>query len=53
MSNHLPIRMFRSIPFRAACDLHQRLRKGCNAPETRELLRNALRQAGFVRRAAS
>lgn len=53
MSNPTLSRMFRSIPFRMACELHQRLRSGCNASETRNMLRKALRRAGFVQRAAA
>lgn len=52
MSNHLLNRIYRSIPFAMACELHQRLKSGCNAPETRKMLREALRQAGIGRCAA-
>jgi hypothetical protein len=50
MSNQILSRMYRSIPFRMACELHQRLRSGCNSAETQKMLREAMRQAGFVRR---
>jgi len=52
MSNHALKRMYRSIPFLMACELHRRLKSGCTAPETRKMLREALRKAGIGRCAA-
>lgn len=52
MSNHALKRMYRSIPFPMACELHRRLKSGCTAPETRKMLREALRKAGIGRCAA-
>jgi len=51
MSNHLLKRMYCSIPFPMACELHLRLKSGCTAPETRKMLREALRKAGIAKRA--
>lgn len=42
-------RLYRSIPFSAACDLHQRLRAGEITPKTQYLLRLALVRAGLKR----
>jgi len=50
--NPMLTHLFRSIPFRMACELHQRLQSGCTAPETRKMLRQALRMAGGVRKVA-
>jgi hypothetical protein len=52
MPNHTLRRMYRLLPFAKACDLHQRLKAGCTAPETRKMLRDALRQAEIKRCAA-
>ena len=52
MTNNTTERMFRAIPFPMACDLHQRLLRGEQSPEIQRMLRQALRQAGFSRRAA-
>jgi len=52
MLNHILQRMYRSIPFPMACELHRRLKSGCTAPETRKILREALRKAGIGRHAA-
>jgi hypothetical protein len=52
MSNHILRRLYLSIPFPKACDLHQRLKSGCVAPETRRMLREALQKAGIGRYAA-
>jgi len=52
MSNHLLKRLYRSIPFSMACELHRRLQAGCTAPDTRKMLRDALRKAGIGRCAA-
>ncbi|WP_205617443.1 hypothetical protein [Pelomicrobium methylotrophicum] len=44
-------RLFRAIPFAMACDLHQRLKAGCTAHQTRQMLRKALVAAGMARKA--
>lgn len=46
-------RLYKSIPIRMACELHQRLLFGKCDKETREMLHEAMRRAGFVRRAAA
>ncbi|MFA7175433.1 MAG: hypothetical protein WC340_18810 [Kiritimatiellia bacterium] len=46
-------RLYQNIPFAVACKLHQRLRAGCTAPETRQLLRMAMVRAGLVQERAA
>lgn len=39
--------LFRALPLSQASDLHQRIRAGRTDPETRGMLRRALRLAGL------
>lgn len=50
MSNPIVSRLFNSIPFRNAIELHQKLKSDADPLETRRLLRSALRRAGFVQK---
>ncbi|MEO1767968.1 hypothetical protein [Thiobacter aerophilum] len=50
MNHPVLAKAYRAIPFRMACELHQRLRSGCTSPETRKMLREALQKAGVARR---
>lgn len=52
MPNQTTERLFRALPFKQACELHQRLVSGDNSPKTTKMLRHALHQAGFARHAA-
>lgn len=42
MQRHILNRLYRSIPLPLACELHARLRSGCDSFETRQMVRQAL-----------
>lgn len=41
--------IFCAVPFAIACDLHVRLKRGCDSSETRNMLHQAMRKAGLAR----
>jgi hypothetical protein len=48
---HILTRLFDAVSLPMACELHKRLRDGCTQPETRRMLRYAMRQASIGLRA--